>query len=301
MTYVFHQGALGDFAVTLPMVQWLAGQRPVRVIADASKAALAARLIEGVHAFDGQRREFTLLYAVDGAERIAATMPDVAREFAQAKLLVSFVSRGDDAWAVNWRKLAPQCATFFLRLKEPADWPGHVTQWHRFQLTQQGIMPLPEWPMNPANIHPQGPVVIHPGSAGRNKCWPVDRFEKLMQALRSRGMAVQPVLGEVEAEQWPEALRVRWESEFAARVLLRLSELAEVLQSARLFIGNDSGPSHLAAFMGKPTIAMFGPTSPVSWGPRGPLVTILAPREPAAMGWLDVETVMMAAGVGGDF
>ena len=54
-----------------------------------------------------------------------------------------------------------------------------------------------------------------------------------------------------------------------------LVELARELASARLYIGNDSGITHLAAAVGCPTIALFGPTDAAVWAPRGGHVTAL--------------------------
>ena len=54
-----------------------------------------------------------------------------------------------------------------------------------------------------------------------------------------------------------------------------LEELAGLLALARGYVGNDSGVSHLAAALGTPTVAVFGPTDPVAWGPRGESVAVL--------------------------
>jgi ADP-heptose:LPS heptosyltransferase len=53
-----------------------------------------------------------------------------------------------------------------------------------------------------------------------------------------------------------------------------LYELAGWLARARLYIGNDSGITHLAAAVGTPVLALFGPTDPAVWGPRGRNVRI---------------------------
>jgi ADP-heptose:LPS heptosyltransferase len=56
---------------------------------------------------------------------------------------------------------------------------------------------------------------------------------------------------------------------------LRLEELAAILAGARLFVGNDSGITHLAALVGAPTVAIFGPFDPAYWAPLGPRVAIV--------------------------
>ena len=56
---------------------------------------------------------------------------------------------------------------------------------------------------------------------------------------------------------------------------LPLSWLAETIASSSLYIGNDSGVSHLAAAIGIPTLAIYGPTDPRVWGVRGPAASVL--------------------------
>jgi heptosyltransferase III len=56
--------------------------------------------------------------------------------------------------------------------------------------------------------------------------------------------------------------------------------LAEKLSRARLFLGNDSGVTHLAAALGIPTLALFGPSNDTQWRPVGPAVTLLRPSAP---------------------
>ena len=76
---------------------------------------------------------------------------------------------------------------------------------------------------------------------------------------------------------------------------LGLPEFAGLLNSAHVFIGNDSGPSHLAAAVGTPTVAIFGPTDPRTWGPVGENVRIIAPPSGNALDAVSVSTVVNAA------
>ena len=89
-------------------------------------------------------------------------------------------------------------------------------------------------------------VVIHPGSGSQKKNWPY--FEVLMNRLP----ACVPL---------PKDLRLR--------------VLSHHLRHCRAYIGNDSGITHLAAYIGCPTIALFGPTDPRVWGPIGRRVRII--------------------------
>lgn len=121
-------------------------------------------------------------------------------------------------------------------------------------------------------------VVMHPGSGGRHKCWSAGNFLAVAEKLKGDGIAVVFVLGPAEMERFaPETI-----AEFAAcgRCLtgLDLLETACVLSRADVFVGNDSGISHLAAAMGTATVAIFGPTDPGVYGPLGPNAAVFAAK-----------------------
>jgi len=84
---------------------------------------------------------------------------------------------------------------------------------------------------------------------------------------------------------------------FIALQCLDLPLLAAVLSQCSLFIGNDSGITHLAAALGVPTIALFGPTDPYVWGPRGTKVYIARGELDDGSGWkwASIDTVLEAA------
>jgi ADP-heptose:LPS heptosyltransferase len=127
------------------------------------------------------------------------------------------------------------------------------------------------------NTSPRQGVVIHPGSGAERKNWPIERFMDLCGKLKAQGRLVRLVIGEVEKEKWGDATCQRL-GEVAEMVSpATLVELAEVLANATQAVTNDSGPAHLAAVLGTPTLSLFGPTSdPVRWAPLGPHVEILA-------------------------
>jgi heptosyltransferase-3 len=102
--------------------------------------------------------------------------------------------------------------------------------------------------------------VIHPFSGSARKNWPLERFRELSSRL---------------------AIPVRWcaGSEEALEDAVRFENLYELgcwLASARLYIGNDSGITHLAAAVGVPVVAIFGPSDPAVWAPRGGLVSVVS-------------------------
>jgi len=103
-------------------------------------------------------------------------------------------------------------------------------------------------------------AVTHPFSGGARKNWPLERFRELAARL---------------------PLPVRWCAgpEEALQDAVRMTDLYELgcwLRGARLYIGNDSGITHLAAAVGTPVVAIFGPTNPAVWAPRGDQVQVLS-------------------------
>jgi len=106
-----------------------------------------------------------------------------------------------------------------------------------------------------------GFAVIHPFSGSARKNWPLEKFRALASRLE-RSMPVRWCAG-------PEDPPLT-----GAMHIDDLYELACWLASARLYIGNDSGVTHLAAAVATPVLALFGPTDPEVWAPRGANVRV---------------------------
>jgi heptosyltransferase-3 len=112
------------------------------------------------------------------------------------------------------------------------------------------------------------PIFIHPGAGAVWKRWPPDCFARLGSALVARGSPVALVAGPADEAAIAEVL------EHASSPLPVVREpsvrrLAALLSQGNVFVGNDSGVTHLAAAAGTPTVALFGPTDPASWSPLG--------------------------------
>jgi ADP-heptose:LPS heptosyltransferase len=102
-------------------------------------------------------------------------------------------------------------------------------------------------------------VLLHAGSNWDRRRWPLDRFAALAAGLAGRGWRVTLIPAEAGPQQALDGVRI-----LAAP---SLPELREELASAALFIGNDSGPLHLAAALGTPCLALFGPNLVERSGP----------------------------------
>jgi ADP-heptose:LPS heptosyltransferase len=118
-------------------------------------------------------------------------------------------------------------------------------------------------------------VAVHPGSGSAIKNWSVERLAALIEWLPSTVGASTLVLAGPADEDAVARLLAQLSTPPPLVRDLPLPELAAVLQHADAYLGNDSGPTHLAAILGRPTLALFGPTDPALWAPRGPRVRVL--------------------------
>ena len=119
-------------------------------------------------------------------------------------------------------------------------------------------------------------VLIHPGSGGREKIWApagwIALIRRLLEQPRLRlGLIQGPADGEI-LQRLQQGLDL---SHVLLVPNLGLGILAGLMGYAAFYIGNDSGITHLAAACGVPTVALFGPTDPRIWAPRGPTVQII--------------------------
>ncbi len=261
MHVVFHAGPLSEFMLLVPLMR--AMDPPMTAVAPWQRASLAARLL-GAAPMDIEMFEFTRLHSADGPSRVS---PAVAELFTSARRIVSFLGSEEDAWSANVRRLAPDAELVLLDPRPSNDDARHFTEWHRVQLKQKGIALDPAEPEPLFN--PTGPIVVHPGGSAIKRCWPIDRYEALIQKLLSAGLPVKAVFGEVELERWSADRIAYWTDELQAESFRASDALTPLLQEARLFIGNDAGPMHIAAQLGTPTLAVLGPTDPAKTGQRG--------------------------------
>jgi heptosyltransferase-2 len=122
-------------------------------------------------------------------------------------------------------------------------------------------------------------VALHPGSGGETKNWPKEQWAELGRRLGAEIPGATLLLIEGEADAAPaEFLAAAWKDLPHLRARwLPLPILAAILREAELFLGHDSGITHLAAAVRKdlPIVALFGPTDPAVWAPPRPGVRVL--------------------------
>ena len=214
----------------------------------------------------------------------AEKLPAAARRMLEgAHSIYSFVAEEGDAWTQGVRAIAPEAEVWCLRPR-PAEGEGvHSTEHLLSQLAgrkavhgavEQMLRGIRERGVaQPKAVAKR--VVVHPGSGSAGKCWPVAHFVELCGRLRADGDDVRVILGEVEMERWGEAQRGAFADVATVRRPATYVELLGELLECERFVGNDSGPGHLAAAVGVRTFVLFGPTDPAVWRPVGPRVFVM--------------------------
>lgn len=285
-------GALGDVLLLRPALHALraAGFEPVLMAPRASGSVLVGDG-EAAELIDWERGDVAAL--LDAEAPLAAPLGEELRAMSAA-----LACSRNETLAARLGALISRVAVV-----DPAPPAGvHAAAWYCSALTGLGIAPPAEPP--PPLALPAAErraaaawrgrlgtrfVAVHPGSGSAAKNWPVRRYERLVRALAgsSPWLLVEGPADRASAESLgtPGAVRAR---DLPPRTL------AALLAEAALFVGNDSGVTHLAAACGTPTLALFGPTDPAQWRPLGPRVTVL--RAPGgSMGTLEVDAVLEAA------
>ena len=273
---VLRGGALGDCVATLPAIHSAAASWP-----GAGLCLLGATALRRLATPD--------LFVDHGSARLAplygsgALEPQLEQMLAAAELVLAYAPPGSSRELS--RNLRAVCRGRLLLCDPhpPATGP-HIVD-HLLTPLRQSAIPTP---VQQPRIDPTGSelqrgrtllhdqrragrplALLHPGSGGAGKRWPLERFQALAGALQSAGMRCAMVCGPVEEETGLPAA----EGLPAGIPLIRQSSLADLIglaAAADLFVGNDSGPAHVAAAVGTPTLALFGPTDPDLWRPLSP-------------------------------
>jgi heptosyltransferase III len=274
---VVRSGALGDVLLLRRAVARLrAGGYHVHLVAPAGAGpalvGTGGSEVAGLTASDAPGSAG--LWAADGG------CPDAVRAHLATPGALAVAFTGSAAVAAN---LAAAGATVLAR--SPAPPPGqHAADWLSGVLDASGLPPPhpPEPCLRPTEDEraaarpwldrlPERFVAVHAGSGSARKNWPVARFAEVARALAG-GDPVLWIEGPADTPTEPSALDIPTSVRVRS---LPVRALAAVLARAAVYVGNDSGVSHLAAAAGAPTVAIFGPTDPAQWSPLGPAVRVV--------------------------
>lgn len=269
-TLVVHTGGIGDFLLAAPALAELARQTAIDLLGRTDRLALGVAMgfARATHELDAA--DFHRVFQTPSA-RLTAFCAGFDEAIVWMRDEDGVIQRGLESAGIPRVQCFPGLP--------PDDWGRHASAYYA-ECLQVDIEATPRIGML-AETGP--PLLVHPGSGGRHKNWPLDEFVKVVRHLSTRERPVGWILGPAEEGITPPA---------GAHLIYRQSlvGLARQLAGARLYIGNDSGITHLAAVAGCPTVAVFGPTNPVVWGPRGCHVRVVH-----ASPWPVPEQVLEAA------
>lgn len=261
---VLRGGALGDFLVTLPALALLRARWPaatIELVGNATAAALAvdAGLLTRAHSQHESR--WSALHA-------AAPLPcSFARELATFDLVINFWPDPDGDLARHFQKSSALVFLSSSALPTIAPAAAHYCALlHKLGLTPTAFVHSLATPSPAAHF-----IALHPGSGSSQKNWTLSRWVKICEYLTCTPCAdLLIITGEADTAAASALARFGIPAH-----QLPLRELVVRLTQCRLFLGHDSGISHLAAACGVPSLLLFGPTDPAVWAPPAPNVTVI--------------------------
>jgi ADP-heptose:LPS heptosyltransferase len=267
---VLRGGALGDLILTLPVLREIRKNYPdaaVNLLGILPQARLASpEFVNQVERLDAPI--FAPLF-------VDAQLPAVLRDnLKRFDLAISFLSDPDSVIARNLAAAGvKQVITFSNRMRSDV----HAVFQLAEVLEQLGLSlydPVPKLAFGPKPVQPAS-LGLHVGSGSPKKNWPIDRWIELTQRLDIFFDDFLLVGGEAD-DKVVDEFRSRC-SNLRLRTLLNgsLAALGQALNGCKVFIGHDTGVTHLAAAVGTPTVALFGPTNADLWAPLGEHVRVV--------------------------
>jgi heptosyltransferase-3 len=277
---VIRGGAIGDFVLTLPAIKLLRDRFPeahLEILGYKHIAALAEKRCYADAVRSIESASLARFFAKN------SELPgELADYFGGFDLILSYLYDPDSIFETNVTKsergrfisgpsklgnsehaafqLARPLVALGLRLTDPAA--------HLFptDVDRNAIRSL------------QGNLAFHPGSGSETKNWPIENWIELGDALLARDHSLIIIAGEADTARTRQ-LKLAWEGKpvrFAEN--LPLPHLAALLEGS-VFVGHDSGISHIAAAVGARCLLLFGPTEPAIWAPANANVTVLRAPE----------------------
>ncbi len=268
-------GAIGDFILTLPAIRLLReafpaahleilGYQHIVALAQMSGYADGTRSIEY-----GPLASF---FARDGE-----LAPDLVEYFAGFQQVISYLFDPDQIFANNLKRAGVR--NFIAGLPKVSD------QEHAARHLARPLERLALYLDDPAAvIMPNEPQkvdstlwAIHPGSGSEKKRWPLEHFVSLAECLLQQNDKRRLLFigGEADEKRLANLARLLPNDRISLVRNRPLPALANLLQNCGMFIGHDSGISHLSAAVGTPSLLLFGPSDPAIWAPQNRQVRVL--------------------------
>jgi ADP-heptose:LPS heptosyltransferase len=283
---IIHPGALGDVLLAVPAMRRLRAQFPQHELVLCSNGPVAQLLLEC--------RVIDAWLSVQGRACAELFDPDASIEgelqswLERCDCAVAWMQDQDGNFARTLEKTGVGktiiCSPFSMSLRatHQSDRFCETVQELLIRKTELYRLQIPEslFSRGRSCLEEAGVrmdchfIAFHPGSGSSRKSIAIATMAGMMTRLQNEGML--PIVIEGPADR--EAVRSLLRQLPSAAIVLRdldLQTVAGMLSHATKFVGHDSGVTHLAGFLGVPTVAFFGPTDPDQWAPLGSHVTVL--------------------------
>jgi len=272
---VIHQGALGDFILTFPALERLNHDiGPVDVLCRSGFGRVACRLnlAERYHSLDAAI--FVSLFS----DALEPPAEPILKAY-DTILLISFSESVETILRCDL-----PARIFRVPPRPSASGKIHAAEFIVNELESVGLVKPLRMEVD-AKIRPgcrdrrgvdHKRILLHPGAGSQRKRWPLSHYKAIFNRLNELGMEPVPIIGPAEQDLAPR-ISSGWENA-QPLIISDLDLLMDTLETSGGLIGNDSGVSHLSAWLGVPTVTCFGPTDPACWRPLGPCVSVVQPR-----------------------
>jgi heptosyltransferase-3 len=283
---IIHSGGIGDLLLALPAMRIFRhafSASPLEMVGRPERVALVAQDLraDSIHSID----QAGMAYFYSDDAPLPSKLGTFFSSFGAALL---FGRGGGESLAKNLKR-AGLGRILFISPFPPERMKVHVSKFLIDSLKKEGIEG--DKPFSPLELpgdcqgfakdflaghgmkEGERILAIHPGSGSPAKNWLPENFARVADWAEERARILL-ISGPAEDG----AREVRRALKRADPLLadnLPLLHLAALLKKSRVYLGNDSGITHLAASLAVPSVALFGPTDPTVWGPWFPTVRIL--------------------------
>jgi heptosyltransferase-3 len=289
---IIRPGAIGDSLLAFPVIQalrtWYSSSHPhITLIGNVAVLPLALAFGLAQEVADYGHLHWSELFSTEGIHT-----PELRKQLQQTDLAICWLRDSHGIVEHNLR-LAGVKQVIVAPGRPSEGEPTHVVDYLAETVGVKKVrrdpiyrVPRAGWRGHAHESAPSDPydrcIAIHPGSGGEQKCWPVTSFAAVIECLWQRDYPILLLAGPSDHERLS-ALQLSLSSSPEQGMLNVLIDaplvvVAEHLQQCSCYLGNDSGITHLAALLGIPTIALFGPSDPLIWRPLGPHVEVIQER-----------------------
>jgi ADP-heptose:LPS heptosyltransferase len=278
---IFHQGALGDFVLTFPaLIRLKKHFTPIDAVCkpQLGKLAKGMGLIDNWFSQDAARFASFFSDSIDSDVKNLLNTYDEIILFSFSEDLTQSINqiRHRSVHRISPRPKPTDNIHVALHLLRNLARCGLIAEDNDLNTSEQ-----PSFYLQPEvfyNTSLSRKVLIHPGAGSKKKMWPITNFLQVEELLKADGYRPEYIIGPAD-RFLRDALRMSSARQRVVHTPENLAALMALMKTAGGYIGNDSGVSHLAAYLGLPTVAVFGPSDPAMWGPVGSAVCIVSPQK----------------------